>query len=478
MVTEPFAEWLPDLPDYENPGSLVAKNVFPAKMSYRPIRALNPSTGALDARCQGAVSVKNDVGNSLNFAGDATKLYELSGTTWSNVSGATYATPTTGRWVFDKFGPLLVASNGVDSPQKFDLATGGTFSALGGTPPSWRVSGVVREFLVVGNIASESNRFRWCSQNNVEDWPSANQRLIPNGGAIQGIIGGEYGTMFQEQQIARLTFVGPPTTWIFDVVEEDQGVFAAGSLARRRFYSFYMGCDDFYAWDGTKSVPIGHEKVNKTIFGALDQNYLDRVSSVIDPINKLYILSYPGTGNVMGTPNRLAIYNYEEFRWSEAEFDHEILQVGLSEGVNLDNLTTVFGEGLDTLPFGLDSRAYQGGAQNFGAFNTSHQFGPFNGATLEATIGTADRGIFPDQRAFVSAVRPLIDADMSIRVGTKDSIRDAVTWGPWVDMNEDGYCPVEAEGRYHRMEGRVAAGTDWSHAQGLRIEEAERMGRF
>lgn len=52
----PFAEWLPDLPVLENPGSPNVLNVKPHALSYKPHGSPGTySAGALGARCQGAI---------------------------------------------------------------------------------------------------------------------------------------------------------------------------------------------------------------------------------------------------------------------------------------------------------------------------------------------------------------------------------------------------------------------------------------
>src|SRR5690554_6208880 len=121
MVTVPVGPWLPDQPDYQNPGSTEALNVIPAARSYRPLPGFVPTGGAMDARVQGAISVRGIDGTIKNFAGDATKLYDWDGVTWNDVTrttGGAYATGSDGGWEFEQFGDLVVAVNGIDAPQK------------------------------------------------------------------------------------------------------------------------------------------------------------------------------------------------------------------------------------------------------------------------------------------------------------------------------------------------------------------------
>ena len=54
-----------------------------------PLNGLSGVSNALATRCQGAAWFRGTAGATRMFAGDATKLYLLSGTTWNDVSRTT-----------------------------------------------------------------------------------------------------------------------------------------------------------------------------------------------------------------------------------------------------------------------------------------------------------------------------------------------------------------------------------------------------
>src|SRR5262249_37349432 len=56
-----------------------------AEESYLPLGALAATSNALTARAQGAAWFRGTDGSTKMFAGDLTKLYLLSGTTWTPV---------------------------------------------------------------------------------------------------------------------------------------------------------------------------------------------------------------------------------------------------------------------------------------------------------------------------------------------------------------------------------------------------------
>lgn len=96
MPNIPLGPWLPDLPAYNNPGSSTMLNCVPRTVkSYGPAPSTAPVTDAIDARCQGAIYVRDSDGNVHGFAGDETKLYtNTSGGVWRDVTRLDATTST------------------------------------------------------------------------------------------------------------------------------------------------------------------------------------------------------------------------------------------------------------------------------------------------------------------------------------------------------------------------------------------------
>lgn len=481
----PIGEYRPDLPDFQNPGATVALNVVPAATSYRPLAGLSAYSDALDDRCQGAFATRDSGGNVHNFAGDAGKLYTLVDQGWvdaSRSSGGAYSTPADGAWSFGQFGDLVVAMNGVDAPQKWRLGSSARFEVLGGSPPVARCITVVRDFLVMGRVSGYAGRVQWSAIDDAEDWaPSATTQAdgqdLPDGGWVQAIVGGEYGTVLQERSIKRMTYVGAPIIFQFDEIARNRGVVAEGSVASFEATTFFLDTDGFFALvDGRQVVPIGDQKVDKTFWRRVSQSHLHRISAAIDPINKLYVLAYPGQDSADGTPNRLLIYNWTAARWSEAEIQAERVYRALSgASATLDSLDGVTAS-LDALGFSLDSRVWTGGLILLSAFDTSHRLCLFTGQNLAATVETGEQQLFPGRRALVTSVRPLVDgATPSVQLGTRNRTVDPVSWSVAAPINAQGACPVRSAARYHRARVSLPAGGSWEHLQGIDIE-AHREG--
>jgi hypothetical protein len=471
----PFAEWRPDMPALGQ-WAREALNVVPAEESYRPLSALAGVSNALGAACQGAAWFRAPANTVKMFAGDSSKLYLLSGTAWNDVSrlaGGAYAPGTDGQWRFAQFGTLAVAVNGVDVPQKFDLAAGSNWTALGGTPPVGTYIATVRDFLLTGRIGATPQRIQWSGLNNCEVWGSiaANQadfQDLPDGGNVTGLLGGEIGLVFQETSVRRLTYEGSPTVFRIDKIASDLGCSVPGSVAGVLDLAFFLHKSGFHMVQGGQAVQaIGRGKVDRTFWAEFDETNQFRCSSAIDPVRGLYVFAYPANGSG-GVPNRLLIYAWRTGRWSHANLDCELLFGGVSQqGYTLDQLDS-FGT-LDALAYSLDSSYWTGSVSLllFG-FDTAHKSGSFSGSTLAATVETAEFNPGQGKRAIVRGCRPLIDGGApQIELGARETQQAAVTWGPAVGLTPAGLAPVLQSGRYFRVRATLRAGDVWSNMQGV-----------
>ena len=267
----PFGEWLPDLPDHGNPGATTATNVFPAVNSYRPWKttARSPGISALANRCQGADAFKDDSGTSYIFAGDTTKLYRLTANAFSDISrssGGAYTIGSEHYWDFVKFGEKIIAFNGNDAPQQYDMGTSSNFSNIAAAP-LFRHAAVVNNFVVAGWIGTAQNRVQWCAINDATSWTAGIDQSdledLPEGGVVTGITGGQYGLIFQENRITRMDYRGGNIVFSFRRIEDNRGAIQSKSIIKVGNLVYFYSADGFYVTDGNTSTPIGNGKVDR-----------------------------------------------------------------------------------------------------------------------------------------------------------------------------------------------------------------------
>ena len=468
-----FGEWRPDMPAL-GPWAREALNVLPLEESYGPLPGLASVSDGLAARCQGAGWFRAPANTVKTFAGDATRLYLLSGTGWTDASrDGGYATPSDGQWRFAQFGSLGIAVNGLDAPQKFDLGGGSSWIALGGAPPVGTYVATVRDFLVMGRIGSTPQRIQWSGLGNAEVWGSiaANQadfQDLPDGGIVSGLVGGEIGIVLQEAAVRRMAYEGSPTVFRIDKIATDLGCSVPGSVAGVLDLAFFLHKSGFHQVQGGQSiVPIGRGKVDRTFWAEFDEGNQFNASAAIDPVRGLYVFAYPTVGGD-GLPDRLLIYNWRTERWSHASVNGELVFGGVSQqGYTLEQLDA-FGS-LDTLPFPLDSARWSGTvALRLFAFDRAHALGAFSGVALAAAVETAEFAPAPGRRAVVRGCRPLIDGGApQIQLGAREAQQDAVAYGPAVGLTGTGLAPVYLSGRYFRVRATMPAAGAWSNLQGI-----------
>lgn len=478
----PFGEWLPDLGEQSNPGSLVANNVIPAVDGYRQLLGLSEFSNALGAYCRGAIAVKGSDGNVYNYAGDATKLYALTTATWADVSrlaGGAYTTATSNYWEFAKWGENVIAVNLDDAPQIIALG-GANFAALGGSPPKARTVGIVRDFVVLGHIndgTAKKTSVAWSGFGDETQWgtnpltQADQQEISDNFGVIVKIVGGAFGLVFFERGIVRMDYEGPPTIFRFSTIERRIGAVSAGAVADAGGIAYYIADDGVYACNGQGVENIGSQKVNQYLVRDLDGAYLHRIKSAVDYRNSVVMWAYPGNGNSGGQPNKLLIYHWPTGRFSSGEVQVNALYAYLSPGFTLDALDSI-SSSLDALPASLDDPSFQGGRLAFAGFSTAHKTATFSGSALAATIETTE---FDEGMAYMAEARPVIDGQASVvtcQHGHRYSLRDAVTYESAQSENTVGTFEFHKEDRFHRLRVGITGGFDTASGMDVVMRKA------
>ncbi len=483
-----FGDFVPDRALLGAPGSTEALNVIPDEDGFRPVQDFAALSDAADSRLQGATASRNKAGDAYIYAGNASKLYSLVGNILTDVSiAAGYNGALDTNWKFAKFGETILATNLADPLQSITFGGTNFANALTSTlTPKARHIAIVSDFVVLGNTSdavdgAKPGRVWWLAQNSAVDAdPSASTLCdfndIADGGDVQGIVGGEYGTIFQETQVSRMTLVGPPLIFQFDALERVSGCPIPNSIVARGRRTYYYSHEGFMFFDGVTATPIGNARVDRWFADQFSQVNNSHVSSAIDPVNKLAIWAFAGTGASGSDPNRLLMYHWPSNKWGYAEINLELIFQALNQGYTLDSLDSV-GTDIDDaalFPFSLDSRAWTGIGIVLGAFDTSNKYGTLSGSNLAATLETNESQPFAQQRSKVTEHRPLVSNGESAVTGTitgaiasRETTLAASSFGTAVDINANGAVTQESTGRYHRFRTTIPAGAAWDRAQGV-----------
>ena len=423
------------------------------------------------------VTIGNE--NLTNVSSDTVRL------TTTNFYGGTPLTGTDTDYItFTQFGQYVIASNGVDEPQYYLMGTSTVFENLStiannGTPPIFKTSGVVRDFLVTGNIVGAKNRVAWSGINDIATWESGvsssdTQDLPGSGGQVVAITSGEVGYVFREDQIIRMDFVGGNVVFRFSVLSENRGAVYGQTVCQDNRQVFFYASDGFFQINGDQILPIGAEKVNRFFDGDLNKAYTDRITAAVDPFNTLAIWLYPSKDNpnVSGVCDKLLIYNYVTQKWSVAKV--KASQIFKQFVVaNTVELMDIISENLDDINISLDTAFWTTGHLYLGAIDENFKAAIFSGKTLEAELETKETEIFPGLRANVTNIRPIVDASAKVVIKTRDRLVDNVTTSSSTSMNSTGLNPVRQSGRYFRANVKIPAETIWTNAQGIDLTASE-----
>ena len=476
----PFGEWLPDRPPLGAPHLRQALNVISKGDDYEPFKDLAVLSEQLTTRPRGAASFRDSGGTVHVYAGDEVSLNELqSDGSWvdlTRLSGGAYATLTTSRWRFTKFGDLAIATNFDDAMQAIDMTSGTAFAALGGSPPRAKYVTTFGDFLVYGYTDDDPNEIGWSG---IDDPTShtagtnqSDRQLFPDGGFVQGLAPLDVLLVFQQHKIRRMAYVGPPLIMQLDVIEEQLGCLEPNSICQHGRMVFFLADQGFHVIDdGASAKPIGDKRVNRWFFEDCNQAYLYRMSAAVDPDRKVVVWNYTSINSPSGDPDSQMIFNYTTGRWTLGrKASIEMVFNSLALGYTLEDLDALTAS-LDVFDIPLDDPALMGGMLRFGAFDGDGAYGVFSGANPEATLETGDFEVLKGRRAYVSGVRPVTDADaITVTVAARERPMDAEAYTTSGTLEAHGMVSLEASGRYHRAKLQIAAGDVWTSAQGLDFE--------
>jgi hypothetical protein len=466
-----FGEWTPDQPGITN-GLQRAENVFSKAVGYGPIPTIVDYSGAASEALNNVVAAKTTAGAALVFAGGNTKLFKLDSTDLSlddvSQSGG-YTTAAGERWRFTQFGNVLIAANGVDKIQGFDVNTSTAFADLAADAPASKYVTVVRDFVVSGNVQTDHpNRVQWSALGDESSWTAsattqADFQDIPDGGTVVGVTGGEYGLVLMDRSIHRMSYVGSPLVFQFDNISRNLGCYEQNSVIQYGGTTFFLADDGFYACDGQQVIPIGNEKVNRFFFDNVDEGTLYLMSAAVDPARKLIIWAY--ASNNSATVDSLIIYNFLTQRWTSGTTTADRIASTSSPAATLEGLD-VFGN-LDTILTSFDSRLWLGGKLQLAGVNGT-KIVTFTGSNATAYLETGDVEI-PGATSAITMAKPIVDnGSANLALLSRRLLNEPVVFPSQTVADSENRVSIRGVGRYHRLQ--LTPTGSWTSVVGTDID--------
>jgi hypothetical protein len=349
-----YAQYKPDVSDYEGDATRNILNVIPRGDGYGPFPSFSGYTFALPGPCRGAFYALNtNDGTVTVFAGTSTRLYQLNNTTytWTDVSagGADYvALSSTAQWQFAQFGSKVFATQANVPLQVFTLGSSTAFAAATGSPPQAAYIAVVGRFLVLSGLPNTPYRIQWSGLDDPTNWISGSNSSdfqdFPDGGFVRGVAGGDQsGVIFQDQAIRRMAFVpGSPIIFQIDRISQGVGLYAPYSIVRAGEKIFYYSTQGFQKIEpGGIPEPIGRERVDTTFGNDLDKASLQLFMGASDPRTTRVYWAYKSAAGLTGLYDKILGYDSTLDQFFQISDSGEYL-LGLSQsGITLEALDAI-----------------------------------------------------------------------------------------------------------------------------------------
>jgi hypothetical protein len=462
-----FGKWTPDRPGIAG-GLTEALNCLPVASGYGPI----PSNANLSSTASESLlaSFVGRLGSTTTlFGAGPTKLFKFdpADSSMDDVSRASPAYSSTSLWTTAQFGSVVLAANGIDKIQAWDMGSSTAFADVAAAAPTAQFVTVVRDFVVAAKTASEISTVYWSDINDETDWtPGAgsqsDSQVIPDGGEIRGLTGGEFGVVLLERAIARMTYIGSPLFFQFDVIARNLGCYESRSVAQSGPLTYFLSDDGFFVTDGQTVKAIGNEVVDRWFYDNADPAQLSKMSAAVDPINKVVVWCFRDIFNVQ----KLLIYNYSVDKWSHANTTADYISTLATASYTLEQLANV-SSSIDALPASLDSRLWAGGKLVLGGV-TANRLVTFGGAVQTAVLTTGDI----EQEAtetMLTLARPIVDqGSATVQVASRYRLDGNISYSTAVAADEENRIPLRSRGKYHRV-SLTPTGT-WATAVGVDVD--------
>ena len=422
-----------------------------------------------------------EIASSTNFYESSTYktgTYSRSGTTVTvtiTSHGLTTATDyrvdiTSGTATDGTYTITVVDANTFTYTDTVSGTTSGNINVFTSSAPIAKYVTVVRDFVVCGHLdgGTNSNKVQWSDINDESYWSTgstsqSDSQIIPDGGNITGLAGGEFGLVFLEKAIVRMSYLGSPLFFQFDTISRGLGCLEGNSLATYGNTSFFLSDDGFYSCDGTNVVGIGTEKVDRWFFDDCSLTDLGSMTTAIDPVKKLVVWNYKAVDG----KRHMIVYNWQISKWSRVETLATGVGTIASTGTTLEGLTSTLGyTSIDAMTASLDSRLWIGGKFLFAGFEDDKII-TFTGSTYNSEIITTDVEV--GYNSLVTLARPTIDnGSATVKVASRKELDDTIGFGASVTTSSEGRANLRSHGRYHRFS--ISPTGNWTNAVGVDVD--------
>ncbi|WP_260480143.1 hypothetical protein [Bartonella quintana] len=479
MAFLPVADYRPDVADLNGAFTDELINLLPADGSYIPMPGFKPFSEACPDPILGAIAVREKNGVSI-IVGTEKKIYLLDNLNmkWKDISrkGEPYSANIHAPWSFALFGDYVIAVNANDKPQVIDINHDERFRNLKGNPPQAGIVRVWGDFVCLMKLTEHPRRVHWSGLNDAEFWTvgkkSCDFQDFPDGGFVQGATETTNPLIFMQSAIYAGSFIpGSKIVFSFQKIHDKRGAKNSESIVCRGDLAFFADEGGFYQMtkDG-QIIPIGFEKVDRTITSKFGQSNRYNLSAAIDGVyNRVYWMIDTDDD----VKRILFIYDWGLQKWTKAVVDIKLILPIFLTGTTLEGLDNVT-QSLDDLSLSLDSKAWKNESPILGAFDHQGRLGSFSGPPMACVVTSQEMGQTNGMVTRVKNIMPQINSSefyLSVGMRFRQALEEKTIWLPEKKPSHNtGQIHSRARARFYRFKLRIPEGMNWSHVTGFDVE--------
>lgn len=316
--------------NYAIPSSVINdRAVFPKNMSYyrgelRKVAGKSKygSVAIGGTRVMGLGILETSAGTKYLIRTSLTKTeyYNTSTGAWDSISASDWTGGDDDFHFFATATPqgYVVFTNGINLIRKWTGA--GNNAALGGSPDKAKFLAYVSPYLLLAHIDDGASinpwKVAWCDTNDPETWSGGNSGsavLTDEPSPIRNILKlNEFAGVYKRDSLwlgRKLT-----TTDIFDftMVRTGVGLAASRAVADVGGQHFFMGLNDFWAWNGAVLEPIGKD-IRDEVFSRISRSNIGRCHAIhIKHLSEVWFFVVVAGGS---WPTEIWKYNYRNGFW-------------------------------------------------------------------------------------------------------------------------------------------------------------------
>ncbi|WP_273791514.1 hypothetical protein [Bartonella sp. CM31XJBT] len=478
MVYFPIADYRPDVAVVNGSFTDSLVNVLPADGGYIPMPSAMVVSNPLEEKPLGSIAFRSGNGVKI-IVGGKQKLYSYDSQTkgWKDISqsGVTYQANEENKWSFALFKNMVIAVNKNDKPQVFKVLSSERFEDLEGNPPKAGLVKIWGPFVCLMQLTDNPNRIHWSGEGDETLWETqynvSGYMDFQDGEYVQGATETTNPLIFLRSAIyAGSLTLGSKSPFAFQKIQDKRGARSAASIACRGSDAFFAGDGGFYqmSLDG-QLLPIGFEKVDRTVFKTFDKFALDEMQGVIDPIDNRIYWSLKRGNNEQTT----FVYDWGLQKWSTLQGKPFTFFPVFTTGYTLEQLDEI-SINLEALPASLDSPRWQSGAPMLGAFDDNNRLVMFTGAPMEATVVSQEMGAPDGSFNFITKMFAEVDTTEGLLSIGERRLRNNQTPIIWHKERVCSYVTGAYHGRsrnrYHRFKLRIPEGIHWNQITGFNVD--------